>query len=114
MSKLESGRPQSSEYSEASSGYIRRVEGTDIVSILENQLQPTLTLLRGIDEAKADFRYAPDKWSIKEVVGHHIDGERVFAYRALVFSRGDNTPLPGFDQDQWAEHMNYARMPWAE
>jgi hypothetical protein len=114
MNKLESGKPEASEHAEYYGRYIRKVEGTDVVSVLEEQLHSTLTLLRGIDERTADFRYEPAKWSIKELAGHIIDTERVFAYRALVFSRSDSTPQPGFDQDQWAEHDNYSNLTLAQ
>jgi len=82
--------------------------------VLEQQLDSTLALLRGIDQSLADFRYEPGKWSVKEVIGHMIDCERVFAYRALVFSRNDQTALPGFDQDKWAEYVNYSNLALAD
>jgi hypothetical protein len=85
-----------------------------VVTVLEQQLESTLQLLRGIDERLADFRYEPGKWSVKEVLGHIIDAERVFAYRALVFSRNDSTALPGFDQDKWAEYVNYSKLPFSQ
>src|SRR4029077_19651122 len=58
--------------------------------------------------------YAPDKWTVKEVIGHVLDSERVFAYRALVFSRNDSTTLPGFDQDLWAKHASHADVSMKE
>jgi len=110
MTKVESGRPEANEYAEYYSRYTGRIPGTDIVPVLERQLESTLTLLRKIDERKADFRYEPGKWSIKQLVGHMIDCERVFAYRALVFSRNDTATLPGFDQDKWAEQGNQSSL----
>ncbi len=94
-------RPSSSEYPPYTEGYISRVPDGDIVVTLGEQLDDTLALIRGIPEARGDFRYAEGKWSIKEVIGHVIDGERVFAYRALRFARGDETPLSGFEQDDY-------------
>jgi hypothetical protein len=74
---------------------------------LERQLGETLALLRGFAEERAGAGYEPGKWSVKEVVGHMIDGERVFAYRALCFARGDRTPLPGFEQDDYVAGGNF-------
>src|SRR5262249_48679154 len=68
-----------------------------------------LTLLGGVSPERADFRYAPGKWSIKEVVGHVIDTERIFSYRALRFARNDKTPLPGFEQDDYMPYTNFAQ-----
>ena len=96
-----STRPTSGEYAEYYDRYISLVPEGDIVVTLEKQLDTTLALLGGIDESQANKRYAPDKWSIKELVGHVIDGERVFAYRALRFARNDQTPLSGFEQDDY-------------
>ena len=91
-------RPDASEYAPFYAPYIAKVPEGDILEILERQRQESLTLLRGIPEAKAGTRYAAGKWSIREVIGHLIDSERVFAYRALRFARGDATPLPKFDE----------------
>src|SRR5437870_2520715 len=101
-------RPEATEFAEYYTGYINTVPGADILGFLEQQLNSTLRLMRGLDETKGDFRYEPGKWSIRELLGHIIDTERVFSYRALVFARGDRTPLPGFDQDIWAPNANYA------
>ena len=114
MSKVESGKPEASEFAESYGRYVGKIEGTDVLAVLEQQLDSTLALLRGIDQSLADFRYEPGKWSVKEVIGHMIDCERVFAYRALVFSRNDQTALPGFDQDKWAEYVNYSNLAIAD
>jgi len=108
------GRPETSELAEYQIAYISKVPGADILEFLEQQLEATLDLLRGIDEEKGNYRYAAGKWTVKEVVGHIIDSERVFAYRALVFSRSDSTTLPGFDQDLWAGHANHSTVPLKE
>jgi hypothetical protein len=71
------------------------------VDLLRAQARETQELLRSIPESKGDHAYAPGKWTIKEVIGHVIDGERVFSYRALRIARGDTTPLPGFEQDDY-------------
>jgi DinB superfamily len=108
------GRPETAELSDYQIGYVSKVSGNDIVAFLQGQLETTLDLLHGIDEGKAAYRYSPGKWSLKEVVGHVTDTERVFAYRALVFSRNDSTPLPGFDQQPWAEHAKHSQVPLKE
>lgn len=100
-------RPEATEYATYYGRYISLVPPGDIIKTLEDQLHTTFELLRGIPETKADSRYAPEKWSIKEVVGHVIDTERIFAYRALRFARGDQTPLPGFEQDDYVRHGSF-------
>src|SRR3982750_3796131 len=94
-------RPETTEYASYYQRYTDLVPDDHIVTTLERQMGKTLALLRGIDEDRASYRYAPDKWSIKQLVGHIIDGERVFAYRALRFARGDSQAIPGFDQDEF-------------
>jgi uncharacterized damage-inducible protein DinB len=100
--------PSTTEYPEYYGRYITQVPQGNIVATLEQGLDAALALLGGISPAQADFRYAPGKWSIKEVVGHVIDAERVFTYRALRFGRNDKTPLPGFEQDDYMRHANFA------
>lgn len=82
--------------------YLELVPEGDVLRLLENQGRETADLLAGLDDRRARHRYAPGKWNVKEVVGHILDTERVFVYRALSFARGDATPLPGFEQDDWA------------
>ena len=101
-------RPQASEHHEYYGRYIDKVPDGDIIRILEDQVEETLALLASVPPGQADYRYAPDKWSIKEVVGHVIDTERTFAYRALCFARKDPAHLPSFEQDQYAEFSNAA------
>ena len=100
-------RPTNSEYASYYERYVTLVPEGDIVSTLTKQLGTTLQLLRGIDESQAGNRYAPDKWSIKELVGHLIDGERIFSYRALRFARNDQSPLSGFEQDDYVRNANF-------
>lgn len=102
-------RPEETEYAPYYGRYISQVPEGDIREILERQRAGALAFLGGIPEARADARYAPDKWSIKEVVGHVSDCERVFAYRILCIGRGDQTPLPGFEQDDYARRGNFGR-----
>src|SRR3954451_22069771 len=85
-------------------GYVahaRAAAGQDLVAHLAAQGERTAALLAGIPEARAGFRYAPGKWSLREVIGHVSDTERIMAYRALRIGRGDTTPLAGFEQDDY-------------
>ncbi len=81
--------------------YVDLVPPGDILDTLAFQVQETEQYLRSVGEEKSRHRYQPDRWSIREIVGHLADAERVFCYRALTFARGDSTPLPGFEQDDW-------------
>jgi hypothetical protein len=114
ISQLQIPRPEPGEYAPYYERYISLVSGSDILSTLESQRRQMLLLLSGRDDSDADFRYAPDKWSAKEVLGHVCDTERVFAYRALRISRGDRTPLEGFEQDDYVRNGPFANRPLAE
>jgi uncharacterized damage-inducible protein DinB len=95
-------RPRADEYIPYYGKYITLVPDGDLVDMLRTQQAETVRLLRGIGDQKAGFAYAPGKWTIKEVVGHISDAERIFAYRALRFARGDEQPLTGFDENVYA------------
>ena len=95
------GRPEASEHSPYFGRYISLIQDADILETLQTQSGETTTLLRGLSEKDGEFRYAPDKWSTKEVIGHVNDTERIFAYRALRIARSDQTPLAGFEQDDY-------------
>jgi hypothetical protein len=99
-------RPDAGEYDPYYWKYIDLVPDGDIVTILRSQIEHTLALLRHVSEEKAGESYAPGKWTIKEVIGHLTDTERVFAYRALCIGRNDKTPLPGFEQDDYVANTN--------
>jgi hypothetical protein len=107
-------RPDPTEYAAYYGKYVSLVPHGDILTTLDQQLDDTLSLLRGITESQSAFRYAPDKWSIRELVGHIIDTERIFSYRALRFARKDETPLPGFDQDVFNENASFDDYPLVE
>jgi hypothetical protein len=92
-------RPSRDEAAEYYFKYIELVPATDVCRVLEEQLDSTLALLRGIPAQQAHHRYAPGKWSINGVVAHVNDCERLFAFRAFWFARGFDSPLPSFDQD---------------
>jgi hypothetical protein len=107
-------RPDSTEYAPYYEKYISLVPGDKIVTTLSSQIEDTLALLRGLSESQGELRYAPGKWSIKEVIGHLIDGERIFTYRALRMARNDRTPLPGFDENSYVENGNFGECRVAE
>lgn len=94
--------------------YIDKVPDGDVLEQLAGQITETRDLLDSVDERRAGHRYAPGKWSVKEVIGHLVDTERVFAYRALSFSRGAPEPIPGMDQDRWIDGARFDELPLAE
>jgi DinB superfamily len=102
-------RPKTGENAPYYDRYISLVPGNDILNGLEEQRRQMLLLLSGRDEADGDFRYAPEKWTAKEVLGHVCDTERIFAYRALRISRGDQTPIEGFEQDDYVRNGPFAK-----
>lgn len=101
-------KPGTDEYVEYFGRYIKLV-GDDAMGALRAQAAGTPRLLSGVSESQALFRYAPGKWSVKEVLGHIMDGERVFAYRALRIAREDRTPLAGFDENTWVPAARFDR-----
>jgi len=113
-------RPDPSEYAPYYTGYVDLVPDGDLVRTLEAQLDEMLGLLGTISEERSLHRYAPGKWSLREVLSHVTDTERVFVHRALWFARGFDTPLPSFEQDvavagaradsiSWARHVEEFR-----
>lgn len=100
-------RPEANEYASYYEKYVSLVADGPIVELLEQQLEKTLGLLGGLSEDQGNYRYAPDKWSIKELVGHISDTERIFAYRALRFARNDKNPLAGFEQDGYIANAGF-------
>lgn len=101
-------RPEANEYAEYYGKYIAKVPGADVLSILESQRLHMLQLFAGRSERDGNFRYAPGKWTIKEVLGHVTDAERIFTYRALRIARGDQTPLASFEQDDYVKNGGFA------
>src|SRR5438128_2204186 len=94
-------RPETGEYAPYYEKYVSLIENFDVLSALDNQLQETKKQFTAIPEEKGIYSYAEGKWSVKELLGHLIDGERIFAYRAYRISREDKTPLSGFEQDDY-------------
>lgn len=99
--------PANAEYAPYYAGYVARVPVGDIVETLARQQAEMVELIAGMSAEQAGFRYAPGKWMAKEVVGHVIDAERIFAYRALRVGRNDKTPLPGFEENDYVTFGNF-------
>lgn len=115
MASYKATRPLADEFPPHFAAYIEAAPAGDVIQTLRREARETLLLLKGIDEARAAHRYAPDKWSIREVVAHVADAERVFSYRLLSFARGDQAPLPSFDENAWvpaqdAERQRFRRV----
>ncbi len=107
-------RPDSSEYDPYYGLYIGKVPEGDVITLMEAELEALIALLGGLPAERETYRYEPGKWSIREIVGHLIDSERLFAYRALSFARGDAGPLPGMDQEDWARASNAHDRPLSD
>lgn len=111
MPPSDPGRPEPSEYAPYHEAYVGLVPDGGILAVLEGQVTEMRGLLDGIADAAALERHAPYTWSIKEVVGHVADAERVFGYRTIRFARGDATPLPGFDENGYVEAAGFDATP---
>ena len=107
LSEVRKSHPDPSEYAPYYGKYIARVGDGDIVDILKSQNETSLDLLRGVPGDREQYRYADGKWSVREVIGHLSDAERIFSYRALRFARADATPLQGFDENAYAANATY-------
>jgi DinB superfamily len=111
---MRSNRPSPSEYGQGYAAYISKVPDGDVVSFLDQQLTDSLKVLRSVDEARAHTPDAPYTWTLAQVLGHLIDAERIFAYRALRFARADATPLPSFEENDYAVAAESDRPPFAD
>jgi len=107
------GRPQPNEAASYYSKYIERVSSDDIVAVLATQLEETIDLLSDISEEQSLYRYASDKWSMRELLGHVSDTERVFTFRALWFARGFQDPLPSYEQEVAVAAAESDKVSWA-
>lgn len=114
MSAINISPPQSDEYAPYYSRYITLVGGADILPSLAGQGKETVGLLSAHSESDGDIRYAPGKWSVREVLGHISDTERIFAYRALRIARQDRTPMEGFEQDDYVRNGPFAHCRLAD
>ncbi|HKD64066.1 MAG TPA: DinB family protein [Candidatus Acidoferrales bacterium] len=108
------GRPQDSEAAPYYFTYINQVNGDDPLATMEKQLPAALEFFARITEKSSLHRYAPDKWSIRDVLNHVTDTERAFAFRALWFARGFESPLPGYDQNIGAKDAEADRISWLD
>ncbi|QES89992.1 DinB family protein [Rhizosphaericola mali] len=95
------GRPQPGTFIPFQSAYIDKTRGENIAELIQNHSDELIQFYISIPEEKADYAYAPDKWTVKEVLQHVIDNDRIFSYRMLAFSRGDQNVLPGYEQDDY-------------
>jgi hypothetical protein len=100
-------RPAPTDYAPAYAGYVALVTEDDVLSAIEHQSSITQKLLSGLDETRAAFRYEEGKWSVKEVIGHMVDAERILGWRALAIARGETQPLPGFEEDDYVRNANF-------
>lgn len=104
-------RPAAAEYAPFFGPYVALVPPGNVLDLLAQQGDDTAATLGGLTEAQAEYRYAPGKWSVKEVVGHLCEAERVFVYRAQAFAHNDATPQPGWDEGAYVANANYDRRP---
>lgn len=111
---MKPGRPEDNEYAHYYAGYIALVPGDDVVAALEAQRLHMMQMLSARSEREGNFRYGADKWSVKEVLGHMADAERVFTYRAMRIARGDQTPLQGFEQDDYVKNGGFGERKLAD
>ena len=107
-------RPEAAEYAPFYAGYVARVSEDDVLKALSKQQDEVRALAGSLPLAKESFRYADGKWSVRQVLGHLVDGERVFGYRAFCFSRGEQAALPGFDENEYVAAAGADRFPAAE
>ncbi len=111
MTSTTTARPDAAEYPAAVKNYIRLVPDGDLRDFLAVQAEEFVTLVGPLDDAQALVKHAPYTWTIKQVVGHMADCERVFGYRAMRLSRHDTTPLPGFDENAYMAAIDFDRLP---
>ena len=106
--------PATNEYSSFYSDYVQRAQAKDVLALLPQQIDNIKSALGHLSDAQALFRDAPQEWSIKQVVGHMNDVERIFSYRLLRISRGDETPLPGFEQNDYVAAAGFDEHPFKD
>ena len=107
-------RPVAGEYAPFYAGYVAEVPDGDVLALLGRQGQETFDLFSALPEDRGAHRYAPEKWTIKDIAGHLADSERIFSYRALRFARGDERPLQGFDENDYVRSAEALRRPLVE
>ncbi len=107
-------RPKPGDYAQYYERYISEIKGSNILKVLESQLSETIVFLKSVPEEKGSHKYAEGKWTVKEVIGHFTDTERIFAYRALCFARGEAKILPGFEQDDYVSSGKFNAKPLSD
>ncbi len=107
-------RPDATEFAPFYRGYTHLVPEDDVLTAMRTEGDKTAAFLRGVPEVEAVRLHPPFTWTVRQVVGHLTDAERVFGYRALRFARGDTTPLPGFDENTYAAAADVSRVPLAD
>lgn len=107
-------RPKEDEFNPYYANYINLVPDGDIEVILEEQIRETVSLLENVSEQQSEFRYAEGKWTIKEVIGHITDTERIMSYRLLSIARGETTSLPGYDDEKYVANAQFNRFSTQE
>ena len=107
-------RPLKGDYPEYAQKYIDLIEGDDIISILHNTSKEMSDVINSFPQSKGDYAYAENKWTVKQVIGHLTDTDRIFAYRALAIARGEKQPLPSFDQDLYVQNGMFNEKNLAE
>ncbi|HVE72378.1 MAG TPA: DinB family protein [Thermoanaerobaculia bacterium] len=100
-------RPTPTDYAPPHASYVDLVDEDDILSAMQEQSSVTQKLLAQLDETRASYRYETGKWSVKELIGHVVDAERIIGYRALCVARGDTQPLPGFDESSYVANASF-------
>lgn len=107
-----SQRPSADEFNEFYAGYVGSVLDGDVVARLESELDAGLAFFGGLPADRHDHRYADGKWTVREVLGHVVDTERIFSFRLMCMARGDQTPLPGMDQNEYTAGADFAGRSW--
>lgn len=105
-------RPGADEFNPFYAGYVGSVPDGDVVARLESELETGLAFYDALPADRRDHRYAEGKWTVREVLGHVVDTERIFSYRLMCMARGDETPLPGMDQDDYMDGADFAGRSW--
>jgi hypothetical protein len=111
---MPTGRPAAGEYAEFYARYVSLVSEDDALAALERQADELRGLIASVPKERETYRYGPDKWSVRQVIGHLVDGERVFGHRAYCISRGEQAALPSFDENAYVAASRYAEIPLAE
>jgi hypothetical protein len=102
---------ETTEYAPFYAGYIAQVPESDVLAVLEAQLADVPRAATAFAGERESFRYAPGKWSVRQLFGHLTDSERIFGYRMLRIARRDSTPLPGYDENEFVDHADFERVP---